>query len=613
MITLNEKQKEAAEFMYGTASVIAIPGSGKTLTMAARIGNLVRSGISPKKILGLTFTRNAAGAMRDKLKPVLGKKASLVTLSTIHSFCHRLLKEEGRRFSILYGKRQVYLIRKIIKKLDIGVVPPSFTLREISLAKSKLINPVNFISLHQKDEMMQRVGKVYKAYELEKRKRLLLDFDDLLVEVHGLLKKYEDKRYTYQKHYSHILVDEFQDSNPAQTEILNLLTQNSNGSSYWVCGDDCQSIFGFTGADVENILSFGKLYPASVQFILDINYRSTPQILKACQDLIDHNQKKIEKTLNTINPDGEKVSVLCAISETDEANSVVAEIMNLVEARGFEYKDIAVLYRTNRQSQPVEEAFCRHNIPYHIESESSFYNRFEVNIILNYLRLIHNPDSFEGDEALKAVINIPNRYIGHSFMQELESFAEAKGLQFFPSLKKFNVGPQYLKQAVDGFIKFIDTLIISKHRMEPVDLVHLIREHLNIDKYLAEETGDVVEESLENLDQLQTTAGAYEDLDDFLRHVDAVSNHSAHDEDGVTLSTVHKAKGLEFPVVFVIGMVEGIMPNAKGNIEEERRIAFVAMSRAMKKLYLSYSLTYSGRPTKKSSFIAEAIKEKKEK
>ncbi len=611
MIALNEKQKQAAEFMFGTASVIAVPGSGKTLTMAARIGYLVRSGISPKKILGLTFTRNAAGEMRDKLRPVLGDQTASVTLSTIHSFCHRLLKEEGRRFTILYGKRQIYLISKIIRKLDIGVVPPGIALREISLAKSRLIDYEKYISLHQKDDIMNRVGQVYQVYELEKQKRFMLDFDDLLVEVHGLLKTSEDKRFTYQELYSHILVDEFQDTNPAQMEILNLLARNSDGSSFWVCGDDCQSIFGFTGADVDNILSFGELYPASVQFILDINYRSTPQILKACQDLIDHNQRKIDKTLNTINSDGDKVTVLCAISETDEANSVVAEIMNLVGARGFEYRDIAVLYRANTQSRAFEEAFSKHRIPYRIESESSFYNRFEVNIILNYLRLIHNPDSFDGDEALKAIINIPNRYIGHSFIQDLDSFAEAKGFHLLPALKIFPVGPQYLKQAVDGFIKFIDTLIISKKVMEPVDLIHLIREHLNIDKYLAEETGDVVEESLENLDQLQTTAGNYEDLGDFLDHVHAVSSHSFHNENGVTLSTVHKAKGLEFPVVFVIGMVEGIMPNVKGDLEEERRIAFVAMSRAMKKLYLSYPLSYQGRTAQKSSFIIEAINERR--
>ena len=215
-------------------------------------------------------------------------------------------------------------------------------------------------------------------------------------------------------------------------EILNLLAGKDDHSSLWVCGDDWQSIFGFTGAEVENILQFAERHPDSVRFILDTNYRSTPQILSACQHLINNNIRKIEKTLNTINPEGENVIVLKALSEEDEAEKVVTEILDLVERKGFEYRDIAVLYRANCQSRAIEEAFSRHNVPYRIESEANFYNRYEVNILLNYLQLINEPDTFDGDEALKTVINVPSRYIGHSFIEDLESFGRKTGCIFTP-------------------------------------------------------------------------------------------------------------------------------------------------------------------------------------
>lgn len=610
MLELNEKQKQAAHFMFGTASVIAIPGSGKTMTMAARIGNLVRSGIPPEKILGLTFTRNAAGAMRDKLKPVLLDQASKVTLSTIHSFCHRMLKEEGRSFAMLHGKRQVYLIRKVIKKLQLENMTAGFALREIGLAKSRLMDSKRFRSFYEQDEIMQVVAQVYQSYEEEKRRQLLLDFHDLLMEAHSFLKCHEDRCSSYRKGFPHILVDEYQDTNPAQMEILNLLAGKDDHSSFWVCGDDWQSIFGFTGAEVENILSFSERHPNSVRFILDINYRSTPQILTACQHLISHNERQIEKTLNTINPDGESIIVLEALTEEDEAEKVVTEIRDLVESRGFEYRDIAVLYRANSQSRAIEETFSRHNIPYRIESEANFYNRYEVNILLNYLKLIHGPDTFDGSEALKTVINVPSRYIGHRFIDDLESFAEERGFHLYPALKTMPEQAQYLQRGIYEFTTLIDRLISAKEWMEPVGLLEHIREELDFDKYLADELGNPYEGSLQSLDQLQMAVGPYDNLGDFLEYAESVRTNSGNDEEGVTLSTVHKAKGLEFPVVFVIGMIDGMMPNANGDSEEERRIAFVAMSRAMKLLYLSHSMSYLGRTSRPSSFIAEAFKGK---
>jgi len=610
MHELNEKQREAADFMFGTASVIAIPGSGKTLTMAARIGNLVKSGIPPDKILGLSFTRNAAWAMRDKLQPVLYDQAASVTLSTIHAFCHRLLQETGCRFKMLYGKRQIYLVRKVIKRLRLNDLTAGFMLREIGTAKCRLICAQSFDDFHRDNETMAPVAKVYLAYEEEKRKRLLLDFHDLLLETHTLLSQNADMRNSYRQAFPHILVDEYQDTNPAQVEILNLLTNESEQSSFWVCGDDWQSIFSFTGAQVENILQFADRHPASTRFILDINYRSSPQILSACQYLIDRNERKIEKQLNTINPDGENVIVLDAMSEEDEAEKIVTEIRDLVEGQGFEYRDIAVLYRANAQSRAIEEALSKHDIAYRIESEANFYRRYEVRILLAYLRLVEGPDTFDGNDALKTIINVPSRYIGHRFIETLEAYAESNDLHLYPALKVMPVRARYLQQGIKAFTRLIDYLIHNKTWLEPVGLLGHIRVVLDFDRYLANELAEPFTGPVESLDKLQMAAGWYENLAEFLEYADSVRSSGGNDENGVTLSTIHKSKGLEFPVVFVIGMVNGVLPNAKGDPEEERRIAFVAMSRARHLLYLSWSRSYLERLSKKSPFINEALKRK---
>ncbi len=610
MQELNEKQKQAADFMFGTASVIAIPGSGKTLTMAARIGNLVKSGIAPDKILGLTFTKNAAWAMRDKLQPVLCDQSAGVLLSTIHAFCHRLLKESGCRFEMLYGKRQVFLIRKVIKKLRMNDFSAGFMLREIGFAKCRLISAEQFNDRCKDNEELRKVAKIYLAYEAEKHKRLLLDFHDLLLKTHSLLKSHADMRAGYQNAFPHILVDEYQDTNPAQVEILNLLAQKSDHSSFWVCGDDWQSIFNFAGAQVENILQFAEHHPDSVRFILDTNYRSSPQILSACQRLIDHNTLKIDKQLNTINPDGENAIELVALSEKDEAEKIITEIKDLVESRGFEYRDIAILFRANSQSRAIEEALSRHDVPYRIESEANFYQSYEVNILLNYLQLVEGPDTFDGDDALKTIINMPNRFIGHSFIKSLEAYAESNDLHLYPALKSMPIGAKYLQRGIEEFTDLIDYLIQNKDWLEPVGILDHIRNELDLDRYLADGLAEPFDGPLESLDQLQMAAGGYKNTAEFLYNVDSVRNSSGSDENGVTLSTIHKAKGLEFPVVFVIGMVEGVMPSANGDPEEERRIAFVAMSRAMRLLYLCWSRTHLERPARQSSFINEAMKPK---
>ena len=614
MIELNEEQKAAAQYLGNVGSLVAVPGSGKTFVLMNRIGVLVKThGIPPERILGLTFTRNAAEEMRSRLVPVLGDMASRVTLSTIHSFCYYLLKNEGTVFEILTGKNQMVFIRDIMKKLKVKDLSIGMVLGEISLSKNNLISVVEFRDLYEGDKTMLKVADIYEKYDIEKAKKFLMDFDDLLVETYNLLNENEEVREKYQSIFQHLLVDEFQDTNPTQMEILKLLVNDSNsGSSFWVCGDDWQSIYGFTGASVGNILNFKKMFPEGEQFILNLNYRSSRKILKACQNLIQNNVKKIDKTLTTDNEDGEDVIILESSSEESEGINLVNEVMDLFKRRDYMYKDIAVLYRCNFQSRVVEEAFSFHKIPYHIANGLNFYQRREVKLLLDYLRVISNPDSDAGDEALLNILNVPNRYIGRKFLKELEEFSMKRDVHFYEGLKTMGIDVIYIRRNAKEFIKFLDPLIKDAENFEPAELINLLRTSLDYDRYITDEDIPSPDDvKIANLNQLQMAATRYSDIGAFLNYTETFEDESVSDnKDGVSLMTIHKAKGLEFPVVFVIGLVEGIMPTKKGDIEEERRIAFVAISRAMNLLYLSHSLTYLGQPAKKSIFLDEILGKK---
>jgi len=547
--------------------------------------------------------------MRQRLVPVLGELAQRVTLSTIHSWCHYLLRTEGKLFEIISGKEQINMIRNLMKRkrLDLSV---GTILSEISLAKNNLIGVEEFRALYESDKTMIKVANIYESYEKEKAKKYLLDFDDLLLETYFLLNDHEDIRNKYAGRYHHILIDEFQDTNPVQLEIIKLIvdTDNDHDKSYWIAGDDWQSIYSFAGASVNNILNFQSTFRSSKLFILNINYRSTPQILKACQNLISHNVRKIEKTLKTDNPEGDEVIVLESSSEEGEALCLVNEINELVGQRGYQHKDIAVLYRANFQSRVVEETFAQMKIPYYIENGLNFYQRSEVRYLLDYLRLINDPDSEEGDEALKSILNVPNRYISRKFLQELAEFSNKTNVHLFEGLKSMPVDLPYIRKNVKDFISFISPLADYSPNLEPSEVISMIRSQLDYDRFITDEdipTPDDVK--IANLNQLQLSAARYSSITSFLEYTDSFSEQMSNDKEGIALMTIHKAKGLEFPVVFVIGLVEGITPTKKGDIEEERRIVFVAISRAMKILYISYSHTYMGQAAKKSLFIDEIM------
>ena len=529
---------------------------------------------------------------------------------TIHGFCHFLLKSEGYVFEILSGKEQIIFIKDIIKKLRCKELSTGAILTEISLAKNNLITVQEFRELYAGDKLMLKVADVYEAYDKGKEKRLLFDFDDLLVETYRLLNFSDELRDKYKAKFKHLLVDEFQDTNPAQMEIMKLLIDEdkSNGSSFFIVGDDWQSIYAFTGATVGNILNFKEMFPESSEFILNINYRSTPQILKACQNLIEHNTRKIEKVLTTHNDDGDEVMVLESSSEEGEALSLVNEITDLVERRGFAHKDIAVLYRANFQSRVVEEVFSNQKIPYHIENGLNFYERSEVKFLISYLRVMADPDSDQADEALLNMINVPNRYIGKKFTQEIEHFAMMRSLHLYRALKSMPIDVPYIRKNVKDLVEFLDPLIEDRETLPPADAVYLVRCAYDYDRYITEDDIPSPDDvKIQNINELQLAATRYKTIQPFLEYVNGFKDEAVHDKNGVSLMTIHKAKGLEFPAVFVIGMVEGIMPTKKGDIEEERRICFVGISRAMKLLYLSYSHTHLGQPAGKSIFIDEIM------
>jgi DNA helicase-2/ATP-dependent DNA helicase PcrA len=579
--------------------------------MMQRIGLLVtKHSVPPENILGLTFTRNAAEEMRQRLVPVLNELASRVTLSTIHSWCHYLLRSEGKLFEILSGKDQLSFIKNLMKHKKLKNLSVGSVLREISLAKNNLIGVEEFRCLYEADKNMLKVADIYESYDREKAKKYLLDFDDLLIETYLLLSTNINIRDKYADRYQHLLVDEFQDTNPVQLEIIKCLIDEKDDSakSFWCAGDDWQSIFSFAGASVGNILNFQTTFSKSQIFILNVNYRSTPQILQACQNLIRHNVRKIEKTLRTNNAAGDEVIVLESSSEEGEALSMINEIRDLTEQRGYAYKDIAVLYRANFQSRVVEETFAQMKIPYYIENGLNFYQRSEVRYLLDYLRLISNPNSDEGDEALKSILNVPNRYISRKFIQELAEFSGKLNVHLFEGLKSMPVDLPYIRINVKDFISFINPLVDYAPNLHPAEVLQMLRNQFDYDRFITDEDIPTPDDTkIQNLNQLQLSAARYSSIQSFLEYTDSFDEQMSNDKEGIALMTIHKAKGLEFPIVFVIGLVEGITPTKRGDMEEERRIVFVGISRAMKILYICYSFTYMGQAAKKSIFIDEIM------
>jgi len=603
LASLNPDQRKAVEAIEGPVLILAGPGSGKTRVITHRVAYLVKvCGVSPHHIMAVTFTNKAAREMRERLEQLLEQAAEVLTLGTFHAICARILRREGKaigldsRFVIYDEEDQLSLIKHALEGLNLD--PKQYVPRAlhtaISAAKSRLISPGDYAEWVN-SYFEEIVHRVYDLYQQLLSQAQAVDFDDLLMKTVQLFDSHPQILNKYQSRYAHILVDEFQDTNIAQYMLMKQLA----GKYHNICvvGDPDQSIYSWRSADLRNILSFEKDYPQAKLVRLEQNYRSTKTILEVASDVISANVQRKLKNLWTENETGPPVTVIESYSEGEEAQSVVNEIEKLTSQEQISLKDCAVMYRVNAQSRALEEAFIRYGVPYKLVGGTRFYQRREVKDIIAYLRLIHNP---QDNVSLTRIINIPGRGIGHHSFNQLQSWATTRNASLYEALKQTveeEAFPSRTTSALTGFAVLIGELIAQSHELSLVELLDEIMERTRYREYiLGKEDG---EDRWENIMELRSVAREYdalapeEALDIFLEKVSLVSDMDGLDEkaDTVTLITLHQAKGLEFPVVFIVGMEEGILPHRKsfddpGEMEEERRLCYVGITRARKQVYL---------------------------
>jgi len=616
---LNEKQREAV-LAEGIIRVIAGAGSGKTRVLTHRIAYLVSTvGVHPSNILAVTFTRKAAFEMKERLNHLIGESgATALTCGTFHSTCYRILKESlsnGRPLNILDDRKRNTYLKRVLgpegmnQDLEAGRVGSL-----ISLAKNKLMDEKAF-SDQAEGPFMEKVSEAFRLYERWKQRDELLDYDDLLLRCWKLLKTDRRILHRYRERFIHILVDEFQDTNLAQFEIIRLLTPPQE--NLFVVGDDWQSIYGWRGAAPENIIEFGETFPGAVTIKLEQNYRSTANILQTSGRLIALNRVRTDKTLWTRNPEGTQVEVIEAEDTDKEAGWILARLKSLVNGNGTRFKDISILYRTNAQSRALEDECIRQKVPYHVVGSLGFYDRREIKDMIAYLRLVHDLDD---DEAMLRIVNVPPRYLGKAFLKELEGMARARGKSLFMSLGGRFSRP-YMGRSADLFQELILRLRYEyeKRRLSLPDLVRKIRSSTDYDRFICQDEEMTPDDSrIQNLNELESAVERFERIEDFLFYVEQVKTRDRErkdDDDRVNLMTLHKSKGLEFTVVFIAGCSQGLFPHHKamddGGLEEERRLCYVGMTRAMERLYISYTKTYQGKPMAVSQFVGEALPEMK--
>ncbi len=588
---LNEQQKEACEYINGPLLVLAGAGSGKTKVLTTRVAYLINvCGISPSNILAITFTNKAAKEMKDRIYRMLGSLAYDIQISTFHSLGVLFLKENyellgyKKNFTILDSDDSLTIIKKIIKDLgyDIKYYNPKMIRNLISSAKNELIDPYQYDNYANTEET-RIASLVYHRYQNKLMASNSLDFDDLLMKPIELLRKNPDILKKYQDRFQYILIDEYQDTNEAQYILSKLLS--AKHKNICVVGDNDQSIYSFRGSNYRNILNFEKDYKDAKIVMLEENYRSTQNILNVANSIIKNNRERKDKNLWTNNIEGNKVIYHTAINEKDEADYVIAEIKKLLN-NDVSKNDIAILYRTNAQSRNMEDAFLVSNIPYKIIGSFYFYNRKEIKDLISYLRLIYNEDD---DVSLLRAINVPKRGIGNKTIENLTTKANSENKSIYSVIEK---GKEL------EFKKIIDDIKNQVSNLSLTELVDYVLDKSGIKKELESENSVDSEIRLENLEEFKSITKNFEDnygtasLDDFLQELTLVSDIEEHknNDDAVTLMTVHSAKGLEFDYVFIIGLEEGIFPHNnsifEGNIEEERRLMYVAVTRASKKLWL---------------------------
>ncbi|MDI3522860.1 MAG: ATP-dependent helicase UvrD/PcrA [Bacillota bacterium] len=631
---LNPEQRRAVEHGAGPLLILAGAGSGKTRVLTHRIAYLLERGVRPEEILAITFTNKAAAEMRERVEQLIGARVAGIWLGTFHAVCGRLLRREilrlgyGANFVIYDADDQGSLIRRCVREanLDEKLYNPRTIQFLISRAKNELVGPDGFYSYWLRAEncdasgfFLERAAGVYRAYQAALKANNALDFDDLLRLTVEVLTTWPDALAYWQGRFRHILVDEYQDTNHAQYELVRLLA--GEHQNLFVVGDDNQSIYGFRGADIRNILEFERDFPHAEVIKLEENYRSTQTILDAANYLVANNIQKKDKHLWTANGRGDKLRLYAADDGEDEARFVVEEVEHLL-GRGFRLRDCAVLYRTNAQSRLLEEAFLNERVPYRIVGGLRFYERLEIKDTLAYLRLLVNPDD---TLSLERVINTPRRGVGLQTQARLLAFARENGLDPLAAAARAGEIAGVQKKAAAALVEFGRTMRELADLALHAPLTDLVAAVLDRTGYLAALRAERTPEAQsreENLNEFLNVAKSFmatnEDasLPAFLATISLFTDQDNYDTgaEAVTLMTLHSAKGLEFPVVFLVGLEEGLFPHSRSleresELEEERRLCYVGLTRAKKRLYLSYAqeryLYGNVTLTTPSRFIAE--------
>ena len=588
---LNKEQKEAVEFMDGPLLVIAGAGSGKTKVLTTRIANLVEKGVDPTNILAITFTNKAAKEMKERVINILGPVAYKTTISTFHSFGLRILKVNyallgyDKNFTILDSDDVLTIIKKILKdmNLDPKKYNPKAIRNKISSCKNELIDSKGFLKYVNTD-FDDITQKVFSKYEEKLKQNSSVDFDDLLILPIILFRSHPDVLKNYQELYKYILIDEYQDTNEAQYILVKMIS--AKYKNICVVGDESQSIYSFRGSNYRNILNFEKDYKDAKVILLERNYRSTKKILDVANSIIKNNKERKDKKLWTDNESGDNTVYHRALDEKDEAKYVTEKIEKLIDD-GVSKKDIAVLYRTNAQSRNIEEALLHDNVPYKVVGSFYFYNRKEIKDLISYLKLIYN---HKDDISLSRIINVPKRGIGPKTIENLNLKASSLGTSIFEVIDS---GKEL------EFKKLIEEIEKESEHLSLTELVDFVLEKSGMKEELVSEKSLEADIRLENLEEFKSITKSFEEnhgivsLEDFLEEISLVSDIEEHkkNDDVVTLMTVHSSKGLEFEYVFLIGMEESIFPHinsfdSASAIEEERRLCYVAVTRAKKKLWI---------------------------
>ncbi|MBV7440839.1 UvrD-helicase domain-containing protein [Weeksellaceae bacterium TAE3-ERU29] len=623
---LNEVQRKAVEATEGPVMVIAGAGSGKTRVLTYRIAHLINKGVDSFNILALTFTNKAAREMKERIAKVVGESdAKNIWMGTFHSIFARILRVEAPKlgypsnFTIYDQQDALSVMGKVIKEmnLDKDIYKPKQLLYRISQFKNNLITVrayFNTPELMETDKAAMRplTGEVYKAYVERCFKSGAMDFDDLLLRTNEVLTRFPEVLAKYQDRFRYILVDEYQDTNHSQYLIVKALA--SRFENICVVGDDAQSIYAFRGANIRNILNFSKDYNDAKSFALEQNYRSTQNIVNAANDIIAKNQDQLEKNVWTANDEGNKIPIYRALTDVDEARYIASQIFEKKMRNQYNNNDFAILYRTNAQSRALEEALRKRNIPYRIYGGTSFYQRKEIKDLLAYLRLLVNPND---EEALMRIINFPTRGIGLTTQQKLIVFADKVGKSVYEVLSNLNYyAPQTgfnsgVLSKLNMFTTMIQSFQVMLKTHDVYDVAMEVAKQTGLLKNLREDDTPEGVSRLENVQELLNSLQGYVEeqsqleggnptlqgfLEDAVLATDA--DNDDEDNDKVLLMTVHLAKGLEFPVVFVTGLEENLFPsqmnlNSRQELEEERRLFYVALTRAEKEAVLSYSVSRS--------------------